>query len=171
MMNVVIKMLGCAIGGLLISQSALAVKVGDVLPKLTVKAGDGTMAQPWSGKPALINFWATWCESCKVELKEMADELKKKPDSAAVVFVSLDKESAKAKDWMAREFKDQSAMVENLFYDESFKLADTLGVESFPMTLVVDAQGKVLKIQDGFKEGTGSTAALFDELRAAASKK
>ena len=52
----------------------------------------------------------------------------------------------------------------------SFKLADALGIESFPMTLVVDASGKVLKIQDGFKEGSGSTEALFEALRKNAAK-
>jgi hypothetical protein len=61
-------------------------------------------------------------------------------------------------------------MVEHLFYDDSFKLADSLGVDSFPMTLVVDASGKVIKKQSGFKEGSGSTEALFESLRKSAAK-
>ncbi len=160
-----LKVFAAGLGLLLISQSALAVKVGDVLPKIAVKGHDGASAEPWTGKVSLINFWATWCDSCKVELKEMSGELKKISSDSKVVFVSLDKESAKAKEWMAKEFKANPAMVDNLFYDDSFKLADALGVESFPMTLIVDATGKVLKIQDGFKEGAGSTEALFETLR------
>lgn len=158
------------IGWALSAHTAWAVKVGDIIPKLAVKDNDGKMAEPWSGKVTLINFWATWCESCKVELKEMSEELKKTSAPAKVVFVSLDKETSKAKDFMTREFKSNPGMVENLFYDDAFKLADALGVESFPMTLVVDANGKVLKIQDGFKEGTGSTEALFETLRKSAAR-
>lgn len=152
------------------STSALAVKVGDVLPKIMVKDPSGKEQEPWAGKVSLINFWATWCDACKVELKEMASEINKVSAAERVVFVSLDKEATKAKDWMKAEFKSAPAMSENLYHDDGFKLADALGVESFPMTLVVDANGKVLKIQDGFKEGSGSTEALFEALRKNATK-
>jgi peroxiredoxin len=144
---------------------AYAVKVGDVLPKVTVQDEGGKTVQPWSGKQTLINFWATWCDACKVELKEMEAEVKKLPSDRQVVFVSLDKEPKKAKDYFTKEFKAQSPMLTSLYYDASFSMADTLGVESFPMTLVVDGSGKVIKVQDGFKPGTGSTEALFEALK------
>lgn len=165
-----LKLLASAFSFLALNQPAFAIKVGDVLPKISVKSHDGAAAEPWSGKPSLINFWATWCDACKVELKEMSEELKKISPESKVIFVSLDKESSKAKEWMAKEFKANPGMVENLYYDDSFKMADALGVESFPMTLIVDAKGKVLKIQDGFKEGTGSTEALFETLRKSTAK-
>jgi thiol-disulfide isomerase/thioredoxin len=152
------------------SSAALAVKVGDVLPKITVKDASGKDIEPWAGHVTLINFWATWCDACKVELKEMAGEVSKISSREKVAFISLDKDSGKAKEWMAKEFKSAGVMSENLFHDNSFKLADALGIESFPMTLVVDASGKVLKIQDGFKEGSGSTEALFEALRKNAAK-
>jgi len=145
--------------------AALAVKVGDTLPKIDVTDPAGKAAQPWSGKVTLINFWATWCEACKVELREMDSELTKVDGDHKVVFVSLDKDPAKAKDYIAKEFKGSTAILANLHSDEAFKLADALGLESFPMTLVVDQSGKVIKVQEGFKEGKGSTAALFDALR------
>jgi thiol-disulfide isomerase/thioredoxin len=144
---------------------ALAVKVGDVLPKIAVQDESGKSVQPWAGKQTLINFWATWCDACKVELKEMATELKNLPSDRQVVFVSLDKEPKKAKDYFSKEFKADATMLSSLFYDASFQTADTLGVESFPMTLVVDGAGKVIKVQDGFKPGTGSTEALFETLK------
>lgn len=144
---------------------ALAVKVGEVLPKMTVQDEAGKAIQPWAGKQTLINFWATWCDACKVELKEMATELKNLPSDRRVVFVSLDKEPKKAREYFSKEFKDDASMMSSLFYDASFQTADTLGVESFPMTLVVDASGKVIRVQDGFKPGTGSTEALFQALK------
>jgi thiol-disulfide isomerase/thioredoxin len=147
------------------SMPAFAVKVGDVLPKLTVQDESGKSVQPWAGKQTLINFWATWCDACKVELKEMAGELKNLPADRQVVFVSLDKEPKKAKEYFSKELKADQPMLSSLFYDASFQMADTLGVESFPMTLVVDGAGKVIKVQDGFKPGTGSTEALFEALK------
>ena len=147
------------------SSSALAVKVGDVLPKIDIKDNSGKSSQPWTGHKTLINFWATWCEACKVELREMDRELAKLQPHQKVIFVSLDKDPNKAKDYLTKEFKSSPAMVERLHSDESFKLADALGLESFPMTLIVDPSGKVIRVQEGFKEGSGSTTALFDALR------
>lgn len=147
------------------SVPAFAVKVGDVMPKVVVQDGAGNSVQPWAGKQTLINFWATWCDSCKVELKEMSSELRNLPADKQVIFVSLDKEPKKAKDYFSKEFAANSAMQSGLFYDSSFQMADSLGVESFPMTLVVDGAGKVVKVQDGFKPGTGSTEALFEALK------
>lgn len=152
------------------SSAAFAVKVGDVLPKIAVKDAAGKEQEPWLGQVTLVNFWATWCDACKVELKEMASEITKLSSRERVVFVSLDKDSGKAKEWITSQFKTSPKMSENLFHDETFKLADALGIESFPMTLIVDSQGKVLKIQDGFKEGAGSTEALFETLRKTAAK-
>lgn len=143
---------------------AFAVKVGDVLPKLEVQDESGKALQPWAGKQTLINFWATWCDACKVELKEMEAEVAKLGANRQVVFVSLDKEPKKAKDYFTKEFKSGPAMAGRLFYDSNFAMAEALGVESFPMTLVVDEKGKVIKIQDGFKPGSGSTEALFQAL-------
>jgi hypothetical protein len=52
----------------------------------------------------------------------------------------------KGEEYSAREWKSSPAMSENLFLDGAFKLADALGVEIFPMTLIVDQSGKILKI-------------------------
>ena len=144
--------------------TALAVKIGDVLPKISINDHNGKAQQPWVGKASLINFWATWCDACKVELREMEKELAKVSPNNKVIFVSLDKDAGKAKDWMAAEFKGSASMSESLFHDATFTLADALGIESFPMTIIVDAAGKVIKIQDGFKDGQGSTAKLFEAL-------
>ena len=94
----------------------------------------------------------------------MDQELAKVSPEHKVVFVSLDKDAAKAKDYMSKEFKGSPAMMSGFHSDEAFKLADALGLESFPVTLVVDQAGKVVKVQEGFKEGNGSTAALFGAL-------
>ena len=89
--------------------------------------------------------------------KEFAD-LK----GVAIGYVSMDKDPVKARKWMAESFGDNSPMIADLYTDASFAIADKLGVDSFPMTVLVDKSGKIVKIQRGFKEGQGSTKIMAD---------
>lgn len=142
---------------------ALAVAEGDMMPAVDIITRDGKTKLDWKGKVAVINFWATWCDACKVELKEMNKDFEPlyKRDDVVVGYVSLDKEPAKAREYLTAAFGNDAPVSKNLAHDETFKAADTLGVDSFPMTLVIDKTGKVLKVQRGFKDGEGSTTALL----------
>lgn len=125
-----------------------AVDKGDLFPDVKVagyKSGVLDKAK-LMGKVTVINFWATWCEACKVELKEMetvfAPLLKNKRFQFS--FVTLDKNPQKAAQWVKENLKDSETYLGYLFKDPDFKVADELNVDSFPMTLIIDSSGKVV---------------------------
>lgn len=162
-MKKVIANVVAAAGLLTGGTKVLAVTEGDAMPSVDITSRDGKTKLDWKGKVAVINFWATWCDACKVELKEMNQDfapLYSRPD-VVVGYVSLDKEPAKAREYLMSAFGADANVTKNLAHDETFKAADTLGVDSFPMTLVVDKNGKIVKIQRGFKDGEGSTQAML----------
>jgi len=114
------------------------------------------------GSVTMVNLWATWCEACKVELAEMEKSLLSitgpngsKPN---LMFISLDKEPSKAREWFKQNTKATDAMIENLYSDAGFELAEKLEADSFPMTVVIGKDGKILHIERGFKEGKEGTA-------------
>jgi hypothetical protein len=45
-----------------------------------------------------------------------------------------------------------------IYSDASFELAEKLEADSFPMTVVIGKDGKILHIERGFKEGKEGTA-------------
>jgi len=146
------------------ASGAMAIEVGGVMPSVTISsmsAGD-LNNQGMQKKISILNFWATWCAACKVELKEMASDFKELANDKNVqfAFVALDKEPEAAATWMKENMTGQDVIMRNLFKDPDFKIADLLGVDSFPMTVVVGGDGKILYIQRGFKEGEGSTAKI-----------
>lgn len=149
---------------LLTAGQALAVAVGEPLPAVSIKhLKDGALDNAGlTGKVTIVNFWATWCAACKVELLEMENELK--PLTAEkdfqVAFVSLDKEPAKAAEWFQSNLKEPDLFLRHLYMDAAFENADKLSVDSFPMTFVIGRDGKIVHVERGFKEGEGSTAKM-----------
>lgn len=153
---------------------ALAVLVAAV-PARAVQVGDPWRAGPIPhiqkgaiepqqllSKVTVVNFWATWCEACKVELAEMEKLFTPlfSDKDLVVAFVSLDKEPDKAIAWFKQNVVSPDVMLPRLYGDATFKLAEALEVDSFPLTLVIGRDGKVAFVQRGFKEGDGSTEKL-----------
>ena len=155
------------------SVTAKAVTVGDKLTDLSVKGfSDGELNEgALKGKVTVVNFWATWCASCKVELVEMEQKfiglLEKK--NFKLAFVSVDKDPQAAAEWVKKNLKTPDKFLSFLYKDPEYATAESLNLDSFPMTLVVDHEGVVRQIQRGYVEGKGSTEQLAktaDELLA-----
>jgi cytochrome c biogenesis protein CcmG/thiol:disulfide interchange protein DsbE len=112
------------------------------------------------GKPALINFWASWCEPCKEEAPELERFARGLSGRANVVGVDYTDESQAASKFLRH-------------YGWSFPvLSDPDGIygarykfTGLPATVVLDAQGRIVTTL----RGPQSAADLRRALRAAES--
>ncbi len=157
-----------ALGLALSANVAFAIKQGDIFPAVKVPGENKSLDQEsMKGKVTLINFWATWCEACKVELKEMEQKFASFAGNkdVQIAFISMDKDPAKAKDWVRDNLASPKFVAERLYMDAKFETAETLGVDSFPMTIIIDQQQKVHYLQRGFKEGDKSTEKMATMIR------
>lgn len=154
-----------------LASKAWAIDVGQTWPEVSLKALDGAQvlkSADLKGKVSVINFWATWCEACKVELVEMDRQLGPLLQNPGfrLVLVALDKEPAKALSWLQGHLAGAKTLARLAFDDSNFALAERLEVDSFPMTLIVDSQLKVVYVQRGFTAGQGMTENLVKKVRA-----
>ncbi|MCX6125591.1 MAG: TlpA disulfide reductase family protein [Proteobacteria bacterium] len=157
-----LSMVACAV--LSVSASAgYGITEGEVMPSVEIKSNDGVSNIDWKGKVTVLNFWATWCDACKIELKEMSTEFSPLHERKDVLvgYVSLDKDPDKARKYLQDTFGLENPVTKRIGHDASFSAADQLGIDSFPMTLIIDRAGKVVKVQRGFKAGAGSTTQLL----------
>lgn len=117
-------------------------------PLTALLTGDGreiTLADK-RGKIVLVNFWATWCAPCVVEMPYL-NELQARygSDEFEVVAISMDRTIEEARDFYARHALNDLA----LYHDQSFRAAMAAGARGLPLTVLYDRTGAEIGRLDG----------------------
>ena len=97
------------------------------------------------GKVLLLNFWATWCGGCQVEIPWFVEfQNKYRQRGLAVVGVSMDADGWKS---VRPYLKEKSVNYSIVIGNE--ELAKQYGVEAMPVTLLLDRDGKIAALHVG----------------------
>ena len=98
------------------------------------------------GKVVLLNFWATWCGPCKIEIPWFVEmEREFKDQGFAVVGVSMDEDGWKVVKPFMQDMKVNYRMV--LGTEEMAQLYG--GVQALPTSFILDRNGKVASVHMG----------------------
>jgi thiol-disulfide isomerase/thioredoxin len=121
-----------------------AVQAATSLPLTPLVTLDGTatdLATVLHGRVAVVSFWATWCDACVSEidaLKRLEAQAGARID-AVVVSVAVGERRETVAAFARRVGLPYAQLV-----DESFRLADALGQERVPATLVINRSGRIV---------------------------
>jgi len=96
------------------------------------------------GKPAVVNFWASWCGPCKEEAPELKRFSETLGDRAVLVGVDW----GDAED-NAREFIAKSGWSYPILRDPSQKVGTEYGLNGLPTTFVLDSDGNIVETLQG----------------------
>ena len=132
-----------------------------VIPDIQVQTLDGAptrLQTELRGRPALVSFWASWCDACMDEIPALNKLSAAARTDAVVVGVAVGDTTEKARGVVL----DKGLAYPNLV-DAEFKLADAMGQRNVPFTMVLDREGRVV-----FTGGALDQAAVsaFDRARA-----
>jgi thiol-disulfide isomerase/thioredoxin len=117
---------------------------GAEAPDFTLKTIDGkdVKLSALRGKAVLLNFWATWCGPCKIEIPWFI-ELQKQYASQGLVVIGVAMDD-NAKDVVPKFAQDMKIDYPILLGTE--QVADQYGgVEGLPMTFYIGRDGKIVK--------------------------
>jgi len=111
------------------------------IPLVDLESRPVTLAKVLAGRPALVNLWAPWCERCKIELPELGRLSQRLEGCAVVVGVAIGEDAPRT-----AAFVHERGLAYPQVVDEGFHLADALGKNRVPTTLVVDAGGAIVHV-------------------------
>ncbi|MEZ4729496.1 MAG: TlpA disulfide reductase family protein [Caldilineaceae bacterium] len=127
------------------NSSQTEVKEGDLAPDFLLQSDDGRhlRLQDLQGRPVLINFWATWCGPCRLEMPELVATAKNHKE-LVVLAVNVQEELAQIE-----PFAEDFAMTIPIVRDTDGALRQTYRVRGMPTSIFIDKEGKVAAVWSG----------------------
>jgi DsbE subfamily thiol:disulfide oxidoreductase len=121
--------------------------------------GKATRLSDFRGKAVLLNFWATWCGPCRIEMPWFADlQNRFGGQGFQIVAVALDENADNA---VAKFAKEVGANYPVLLGKDS--VGDAYGVDAMPQTFYLDREGKIVNRVIGL----GSRKEMEENIKAA----
>lgn len=111
--------------------------------------GDKISLSSLRGKWVFLNFWATWCGPCVVEMpmmNKLYNELKNEPFE--MIAVSIDEAPADKVKRFAKELEIDFTVL----LDRSNDAARQYGIISIPFTLIINPKGEIVTKASGMRE-------------------
>lgn len=129
-------------------------KVGRVMPDFEIhRFGGGTSSlSNLKAKVILVNFWASWCEACVIEMPAFV-QLRKAYLSRGfeIVAINVDENPATVLPPLLK----QLGIDFPVYLDPENKLAILFDVHAIPLTVILNQERRVLMIESGEKEWNG----------------
>lgn len=121
------------------------VGVGGEAPDFRLRLDDGRYValHDLRGRPVLINFWATWCGPCRLEMPGILNHAQSNPD-LVVLAVNVQETIAQVE-----PFVEEFQMTMPVVLDASGELRRLYQVRGMPTSVFIDARGKVAVIWAG----------------------
>ena len=115
---------------------------GSEAPDFTVYdlEGNAHKLSDFRGKPVLLNFWASWCGPCQMEMPDFQKYYESHGDKVNFVIVNLTDGQQETVE-SASAFIVEKGYTFPVYYDTDIDAAAKYGVSAVPVSYFIDAEG------------------------------
>ncbi len=126
-----------------------ALKIGQPMPDFALPDTTGKtvkLKEAIQGKKmVLINFWASWCGPCRVEMPSFERlYTAQKKNGFLILAIAEDKQPAKLDAYLKEKPVSFPVLI-----DRDNSLADRFKIQSFPTTILLDKEGRIREVREG----------------------
>lgn len=100
------------------------------------------------GKPVILNFWASWCGPCKMEMPDFQEKFQEYGETIQFLMVNLT-DGAQETVQTAAAFVEKQGYTFPVYFDTAMEGAMAYGVTGVPVTYFLDAEGHFVAWQQG----------------------
>jgi peroxiredoxin len=123
--------------------------------------GNTVSLSDFRGKIVFLNFWATWCPPCVIEMPSM-QKLHRRFKDKNFVMVAINSQETEAQ---VKSFFNKYKLSFTALLDSSAEVGAWFDVNAFPTTFVLDKKGRIIGRALGPREwDSQASVALFDYL-------
>ena len=123
--------------------------------------GNNVRMSDFRGKVVFLNFWATWCAACVVEMPSM-EKLHRRFKDRDFVMVAINVQESDAQ---VKAFFEKLKLSFTTLLDVSGEVAIGFAVNALPTTYVLDKEGRLIGAAIGPREwDSRASIALFEHL-------
>lgn len=123
--------------------------VGDTAIEFTLQDLDGNSVNlsDHLGKPIVVNFWASWCAPCRIEMPELQATFEAyQEDDLVILALNQEEPQEVAADFF---FDEMGLTFTNPLLDAEASVAEEWGVRNLPTTFFINAEGVVTAVHRG----------------------
>ncbi len=131
------------------SGGGLGIAIGSPAPDFTLKTLDGGQVRlsDYAGRPVFLNFWASWCGPCRLEMPEIVDAYNTH-QGAGLVVLAIDNTQLDVVDDV-QAFVDEFRLPFPVPLDEKGEAAKAYSILGLPTSVFVDRDGLVQGVNVG----------------------
>ena len=120
----------------------VGLEVGAMAPDFTAvtDSGEPISLSSLRGNVVLLNFWATWCGPCRIEMPHIQAVFERAGDQNFVVLAVNNAESGEA----VTRFREAMNLTFPIALDERAEIQRQYGVLSYPSTFLIDRDGTIV---------------------------
>ena len=123
-------------------------------PDFTVYDAEGNEVHlsDYFGKPIVLNFWASWCGPCQMEMPDFQEKYLELGEEVAFLMINMT-DGGRETVQTASEFIASKGYTFPVFYDTMGMAAGVYGAYSLPTSYFINAQGHVIARAVGAIDG------------------